>query len=81
MLVYTLCPYCRFSVTVEMIEKCKESICLKSCHIAEASWSEFGALWGEEKTQPMPLPLPSTKEVDKPNDDQKIDTALLPRNV
>ena len=53
MLVYTLCPYCRFSVTVEMIEKCKESICLKSCHIAEASWSEFGALWGEEKTQLM----------------------------
>jgi uncharacterized radical SAM superfamily protein len=55
MIISVMCPHCHTRVTVLMIEVCEESVCLKSCHIAEVDWSEFAAVSGEQKTEPMPL--------------------------
>jgi hypothetical protein len=55
MAVSVLCPYCHAKVTVLMIEECTKAVCLKSCQIREVDWSEFAAVSGEQKTEPMPL--------------------------
>ena len=51
MTTLVVCPHCRRRVSVQMIEMCGESLCIKTCEVSEGDPTLFDSLFGDSLLQ------------------------------